>query len=1745
MALNRDGVLLEGIRLANANNVFNFPPRNLVTNPSAFNIITNRAEYVILAGSTNTALKATDIGDPQLRFDWTRNEGSVSRFTYDGFAQKWLPSPGSSPDVLGPLSNAPRLIAPIPDIDVTDAPFKLFLGSSVRVLTFTIQVVGTAGDFTNPSAGIVQLALDTGELNFGTSDISSFGGQEVLSQRQSFFDRIQFKGLIGELPISSSIDYFIHLNPIPSTGQIPRVRIDYRRYLTPVQVPNESGLDGAASGTFRWALDTGRIKFATADIDAFPERSVYYDGVHNSSFQLTRTTLGTLSTGWPSAGFTSVTLIGATDPVRFIIFAESGNIRSYFPARLINNSNLPSNPPIPNECYINTSNGQILFNASDISKFSSFIFHFVDTIATVAQGVSIQFFRSAVNISGVPVVADFTILYFVEDQILADGIGPFPFLQLPTVPVVDNDLDYTVAQGPSSSGTFTGSLKDATDPAESGIGYILNLDQKQLQFSNRKTITKVVGIPTPVLKLDDGIINRFGLQVQKNGTPITPGVDFAFNSTTGEMEFLESVGCNDPNNEFGITGIATLPNLFTPTPPKTFDNSYVGKFVFISDPINAGAYQILGVTSGSLELARDLASSGAVTVDIRTTAEILADNFWQVLVSPLRKISVSRGPSVSGPFSNILGYQVLPTIGQINLSSGAVPGDVFSITYEYLETVGSAQVTTTATEMSLFRVRQEQALSTPGSSTVTFNSAGRDVSLARPFEIYVNGITQPPESFQLQLPDTIFLQQPIVAGQTVMLNYWVNNALGGETSFQLLNSPLVVDSIRIPAEGVSIVLNGDYSSLLTSGSVIISDQTGEVFVASTVVYDSGADTTRVTFESPATRDTGNNGTFRYSASSINPGRASVFEPLSEAISGSSSIRFDGNVIGVATGTILSLNNESYSVSLVKYDEFTNRTTIHIFPPLKRNYFSATVRRSARPIFLPGSSFSTNKPANIRQEFILVLMGNTRKVLERGTDYNVAEGGIIELNFIASGKDSLTCAYVASDLQNVGDEFIINYAYAISPNTANGIAGQRLLSTYNLFSPDCFFYRIETVGTFLPEVQDLLRQSSQSSGVSGPNTRDAVGRTNKDEGSPSPFFTEQHLANLDFSIIQLLKFYNDLTNLYEDLLSDMDGRIVGGEHGRFRFDGITNNPPRDEYSDITNDLDDRIVLYFKKVLTGFFTFDDVPVYVSMSDSNAKSRIYPISNRVSAAINNLVGPNNNGQILGTLGIEDITGAGNFISTPASAFSDRFTHLGSQTSLTIDANGDFDNLVPEFEIGTSATIYSNTGIPNVTGAVVAVGTTFVTITGVSSLETGYIARDTTDPDDTSVSRYKTGLDIGINTETGEIINITNSFSIPNNPQEDINGNEILDVTVQFNNQETTPRRFPALDGSLLNDFGFFSVPRLRREGEKVLYSKEALHLENMGNTSINSPSLNVIFTTIDAVIGDTIRFINGPNAGSQRSITAILVVAAINQYQMSSAFPFADAGSTAEKILKDGTRLNNTLNAEVGILSTNVEGSPIGNLITIDSEIRTVDSIITCLGVELATGSGSPLSTTIFSDPGANFSLDGVDSASFLYISNNANHGLYKVVSATATQIVIEDGPIFVGFPSIAVAGDYLVFNIESFLTTSGPEFLAPFLRETISFLLSTQTWQSSPTNAGKAARTSSLNARSSDVDNFISSVETILQRLDQLYDVRYLWIQQRADKKTGLLTQRNQAILKRQEDLIKIVSDQKKLLITESL
>jgi hypothetical protein len=114
-------------------------------------------------------------------------------------------------------------------------------------------------------------------------------------------------------------------------------------------------------------------------------------------------------------------------------------------------------------------------------------------------------------------------------------------------------------------------------------------------------------------------------------------------------------------------------------------------------------------------------------------------------------------------------------------------------------------------------------------------------------------------------------------------------------------------------------------------------------------------------------------------------------------------------------------------------------------------------------------------------------------------------------------------------------------------------------------------------------------------------------------------------------------------------------------------------------------------------------------------------------------------------------------------------------------------------------------------------------------------------------------------------------------------------------------------------------------------------------------------------------------------------------------------------------------------------------------------------------------------------------------------------------------------------------------------SSPEFqfASSFLASTLQFYQQTQAWQTTITAANAQNRLPIVQTRQTALTGFIQALESLLGSGDNLYNARYLWIQQRTDKQSGLLVQQVQAMAQRIVNTANLVANQQKLLIIQSL
>lgn len=1716
MTLDTSGFLLEGVRVAAGNSPFTYPPRSVVSDQPALDASAGRADYMLSVAGQGAGSDGIEIADPGLRVVWTRND-SITRFDYDSFARRWSPMPGGPPEALGRLSNSPRLHAPVP-VD-GGPPYSLYLGPG-RSVVFTVSKVGSESAFADPPAGTVQIASDTGALNFGTADTSNpvYASGTVTLCRQSFFDRTLATGQVG---LADGSDVF--LNPVPADGQVPLVRVGLGRHLVMAQVATESLLYDPPSGHGVFSVDTGAVRVSSSDAASRLGSPVYYDGVLLGSASLVRGTVGTAS---PSPGV----LPGSGslgDAERWVFFYDSPQGRHYLRTTY--------GSPQPGYVAVNQTTRSVSMDPSDSASAAGASLQYVDSLVHVERGVSVQLYRSAVNSSGLAQEPDFVEVYAVSGQVVQDGLARSPMVPLTAVPVDDASLTVAVAQG---SGTYAGPLPHARSAAD-GPCHLIDPATRSVRFGLRRSESFVLQDRSAFVKLSGAAVFPDGLSVSKDGSAVTPGVDFDFDADTGSIEFMQPVGGSDPSNREGVGGSVTGPRTFIAS-GQTFTPSDIGRQLLVRSGPNSGFRKIVEVVgSREVSVLEPFAELRAETVDVLAGKDVLVDNMWAPLTHEMLKLRLEVLTSPTDPVPVLVpqsGYTVIPGSGQVNLGTPAVPGQVFRISYSYLESSdeGVSVTSVARQEFAGFKVRQEVASSTRGSPIVTFNPSGATVLEDRGITVSLDGVTADPAMFRFSAPGTLLVGSGVDADE-VVVDYWIAESPGGNTTFKVTKSPMDVDYPAIVGLDASsdpvTTFNGDLTASLPRGAAVLVESKDLLLVGSSS-YAGGVTSVRFTTP-PATTRTG-------VPLQVSGPVADVMAPEPASVEtvprGTSSVTVNG-VGPYARGTVLTLDGDPYLV--IASSSSGGRTAVTLSATASRNYITPAVARSSRPVLEPGSSYATSLPVHPGYPVTVVKYGASASVLARGPDYTVGDGGQVVLSVPLVPGDRLEAAYMGRLAQPAGTRLDVGYAHAVVPDESNGMAGQKLVLGYSLYSPDTFFYRVETVESFIPEVVQSMQQSAATG--FGPNTASRSGLRPKDMGVKGLWFDEQHELNVDVVIGRLLKFYNDLVNGYEDVLASYDGRVVGGTSGRFRYDGLRDNPPRESYQEITNDIDDRVKLYDEVVLSGFYTFTSSPVYAYVSDPCPLSRLFPTSRSLTVALNGDVGFVNFGKPIGSLGVQNVSSVGQMSPSLSAA---RFSQVAGAL-VSLDSNGGTSPPSKPLVDGAPVVVYSEDGRVLALSAVSSVSQASGSWTAVLGFEPpeprGSVVLNLSVGDP---KIYSPGRDLSVDAQTGLIRNSSLPSSLAS-AQVAVDGNELVDTVVSFPNQATSPYRFPALDGSALDDSGVPGRPLLSYASEAAALEDELPMLSILSSGSVLVDRLTVEhpvgFMAGTVYAGSVISFLEGPNADQRHTVSAVL---SPTQFQVSAQFTYADATVRAfTPVIGGRTAGTAALAAARAIDGAAAAPAAAGALIgSIGSRVGSIGQVVQSLGSQVFSGSVSVSGKTVTAS--VDLAALGVRAGDILYLPGSASAGVYRIASLGTTTATVSDGPPWGPFPS-AVTTDAVIVSPWSFVGRDQFGALSACLRTSVQFYQETVSWASSFNQAGVPARKARVRERLDEIAASTASVESVLRDSEKLYDTRFLWIQQRTDKRDGTVTRYKRAAADRVDAAQRLAADQQKLYIMQRL
>jgi hypothetical protein len=1497
-----------------------------------------------------------------------------------------------------------------------------------------------------------------------------------------------------------------------------------------------------SAGIANWAVDTGRVKVFNSV--SYVYETIYYDGVSLGSITPTKYFLANNSYDVdpsPKLLGSFEFFKGLEDSSRYVIVCKKSGDPDYYLRCAIIEEDLGLGD-IGDYGYlsINKINGNAYLSSVDDLVLSGWSIYAVDTYLNVDGLATFQIFRSSLNSYGESQVPDFIERYSVKDSTMVSGINQTPFAFLPAKPLQGSSLSFEITQNEGSNGTFTGLLYDAYNPNLQGFGYSINYDSPSLTFTNRKTETITLDRPANQIKLPDPAIVDRGIIAKLNGTTISELSDYNIDFNAGLITFTTPVGESDPSNLYDISGSITDLSTFTSL-SAVFNSSHYGSYVYIPNGSNAGFYEITTILSPYvIKIKSNFKQKGSQIINVKKTREVLADNFWSEVTPQMKKFKLYRGSSTSGPFTRLKDseFKVSSQTGLVSLSTPAEPGDVFRADYEYTYTNdnGVTYDTTTASEFLSSNVRLVDGTYTPGNRYFTFDNQNKTVLADLGLKVIVDGVTLDPSNYTFAAPNKVSLGTSLTT-EEILVTFPVAECVGGNNSFNTQHSPLVLDQPEFIQDTNTITLNGDLTSQISENSGLLVADSMMLFVLS-VSYDSVSDTTTLGFSNNVT--TPHIGTFK----ACDP---IVFKPISNyyktLVSGTNILTIAGSA-NIQAGSALLLASDPYYVTSSSYDDTLNITTVSLAKNASRNYIGLPISVSSSLIKTVGIDFTTSKSAIVSDPFALFKESDYSRELTVGIDYTISDGGNIKLFSTLKRGEKLYFTYVARNIKPAGTRLDINYAHAIAPNEDNGIGGQNLVASFNLYAPDSFYYRLSTVINFIPEVSSAISVSGPS--TSGPTTGASPGVSLKSMGVSSLYFDEQHYANLDDVTKRLLFYYNNITNLYEDLLSNYDGRVVGGTSGRFKYDGLSGSK-RESIPQVTNDIDDQIVAYEEwQGIDDFPYIAYVPVWKALYEYQSASRIFPTRIQRNFLVNSNVGSDNRDKIFSNIGVTKIDQLSDILS--AISVSQFKTIDG--VNLAITTNGDRRKFSPAFKEKMPVAITRDDGsflksttVSSISGS----GPYTLVIADPVEIKSGgvYLLNNVDAGDDEAdypENRLYKSYDYNLNSDTGNLINATYEFLVTFGLQDPFVAGEYLTLTADFTNTNTAPRRIPVLDGLIYNDDGFLSVPPLKRTSELDLLDLEIAYLSSTNQRGIASlfPDLITISvgSGLNLSVGDTVQFIDGPNAGLQRQIAEKVnneLFKVESAFSSSDGFPYPLVKSASyDAYLND-------LNSLYGVLDTNVAASPAPGAYIglVNSEAKTVNSIIEYMGEFTGSGSGYVSGSTLT----VNGPL-GTLSNSYIYISSGSNIGLYKVKSNISTIITVDTTAPYYGFSTPGTVS-YQIIKRYGFMTDSGTQFLADALKKNSSFAEATYSWKNDPDPSLFPARLASVIARKEEVYALILNCQNVLKNGDSLYNRRYLWIAQRTDKKSGFITSKILATQQRIDNTKTLMDNQEKQLALAAL
>lgn len=885
-------------------------------------------------------------------------------------------------------------------------------------------------------------------------------------------------------------------------------------------------------------------------------------------------------------------------------------------------------------------------------------------------------------------------------------------------------------------------------------------------------------------------------------------------------------------------------------------------------------------------------------------------------------------------------YRMNAELGFIQFSERMLALDEVWVTYASEDTPD-----TYALERGTFLIRKELVNHPTVTSSMTFNSAGRTVAASPAPAVFRGG--RPQTSSQVSVaPSTskiIFLpdQLPTPGGamavsdalphgavvqpsERIYIDYYVYEAIGGENTITVLHPPIYLARVNIAEGDTSFTVQGDWTASLPANR-LLRIGTEQVHFITASSFD-GTQTTitvsqafRDDFQDPKLYVS--SGEIRLTATPTTPAyfvlESSAYDTVPRGMRAvkvrgdRSSLYQAGSVVYFSTGS----TSDFYLVSGSKYDAESDKTEVTFTASTAKQYSSSaySLRRSVRPVFEAGATtvHTSESPIvvapaeSVRDSVILFRqVEGSPGVILGSDDFKIDDAGKVDLAEPLVADEEISIFYTRYRVVNPGT-LRASYTATIVPSADNGLLNQKLVASLTSYLPDSFYFRIETMTAYRAEVSEAYKAEAQASAPSGgPRTSNAASTKLHEQGSASLFFNEGDLANEDIIARGTLKYYNDAINYLEDLLRNLDGRVIGDHDGKFKFDGSTGSTVS-SFSAADNQIDDQVkVSNFPIDTTApLFPLKYKGTYVSAYEAGSESRFYPTFRRkfgytVAGADTNA----KTGDAILDFETKKLTGSSPTLSRRTPRAMVTASAKAGDTKIYVDTTAQVDTAPfrPAFANSMKVVIRDSAGTYYVTqGSPLTVSSkTSTSLTFSAPLPNDvpigasvYLA----DSDTTYRKSYRIGFDVTLDQEKGYALYVKPyppyDGSVGGVPAElevqTPNSNELLEADVYAVNSITAPFRFPALDGGTLDDDGGQRLPLLnpspaRESGSPGYLETERSYIKSGGifDTDTAPPfvgtgdiggggsTITLVSGTFPAPVpqpGDLVRTLSGVNGES----------------------------------------------------------------------------------------------------------------------------------------------------------------------------------------------------------------------------------------------------------------------------------------